>query len=347
MEVYPEYEGPMVNWPKIGLVPGAGQALQALSDLGLPLFVATNAAASSAAQVRAALARAGVDSFFSEVFTFNELGFRKPEQGFFDSLAQKIDALPSSLLMVGDEYSKDVWGACAAGWRAIWYNPNFTSVPGLLPVECADVHQMADLPKTLPGVDLPTVAECLDWLFQEGASHNLLQHVQTTAAIAYLLALRLRSCGADVDPILAHRGGMLHDLAKIKSVLNPQPGVHHGELGARLLERRNQSLLAEIARRHMLFDILDVHKAPQTWEQKLVFYADKLSESSRLVPLEQRLEALTHRYHIDPSQIEAVRPALISLQDEISAGLGLPVETWFEFLDSAIFKGVDPTSWKC
>lgn len=347
MEVYPEFSGPMVTWPKVGVVPGAIQALQELASLRLPLYVATNASGSSTAQVRAALTRAGINSFFTGVYTYHDLGFRKGEQGYYDVLACKIGSLPSSLVMVGDDYSNDVWAASASGWRAIWYNPNFASAPGLLPVECADIHRMDSLLQALPAVNLPALPDCLDWLFQEGASLNLLQHVQTTAAIAYLLALKLRACGASVDPILAHRGGLLHDLAKIQSVRNPQPGVHHGEMAARMLEKRSQPRLAEIARRHMLFDILEDEKAPHTWEQKLVFFADKLTEGSRLVPLEQRLEALTHRYRIDPIQIEAVSPALISLQDEISAGLGLPVETWFGFLESTIFTGIDSTSWKC
>ena len=211
---------------------------------------------------------------------------------------------PNNLMMIGDDYRADILGAAQAGWRTMWFNPEIEPCPGLAPVHTQEIYSMSRLPDLIEKREFPGWNLCLTWLLEQNASHNILLHTQTVAAVAYQLALWLRAARHGIDPILAHRGGMLHDLAKLLSLRTGASSVDHGRLAAQLLNACNQPELAEIARRHLLFCLTDEDRMPETWEQKVVYFADKLVEKTQLVSLEDRLRALRERYPTDKERIE-------------------------------------------
>lgn len=53
----------------------------------------------------------------------SELGWRKPHAEFFRNLLHRVGASPERVLMVGDDYDRDILPARAAGMRAGWYAP--------------------------------------------------------------------------------------------------------------------------------------------------------------------------------------------------------------------------------
>ena len=337
MKVLPEYDGPMVEWPEIAPVKGIKTALTRLKP-HYRLVVATNAADSGAEQVRAALSRAELEGFFSKIYTAQELNnSRKPEIAFFRNLEKALDESPSNLMMIGDDYRSDILGATQAGWRAIWFDPEMEACPGLMPVHTQEVYSMSRLPELIEKRELPGWNLCLTWLLEQNASNNLLLHTQTVAAIAYQLALWLRAARQGVDPMLAHRGGMMHDLAKLLSLRTGASSVDHGRLAAQLLIACEQPELAEIARRHLLFCLTDEDRAPETWEQKVVYFADKLVENTRLVSLEDRLRFLQDRYPRDKDRIEKFLPDLLNLQDELCTAMRMDPEALFSNLKSALY----------
>ncbi len=339
MRVFPEYAGPMASWPHVEAVPGAAETLSTLADR-YRLVVATNAGDSRSRQVRQALERVGLAHYFHSIFTAAELGSRKPTPAFFSALADVLGVKPDQVAMVGDDYRADVLGAYQAGWNAVWYNPTGKLAPGALPLYTLEVTSLNNLPAALEKPTLPVYRTCLAWLLEQPVSHSLLGHIHGVAATAYTLAVWLRAAGQTVDPLLAHRGGLLHDLAKIKSLEKPpDQRMHHGELGARMLADRGEPDLAEITRRHPLFCLTQDALRPTTWEQKLVHLADKLIEGSRLVPLEERITALRHRYAFDEARINASVPALEALLAEVCAALNLPVEEIIPRLRQAFLQG--------
>lgn len=322
MKVLPQYSGPMANWPEVAEVEGAVEALEGC--LGhCTMVVATNATDSSAEAVWQALRRVGFGEYFKAVFTSHELNSRKPEIKFFRQI-ESVLGLPShQIVMIGDHFPVDIVGAKAAGWKAVWYNPDRRSAPGLLPLQDAEVAHLSGLPEALQHLNLPDLTTCLGWLAERGVTYNILAHVQLVSAAAYLLAVWLHAQGISVDPLLTQRAALLHDIAKIDSIsMKQERGVHgdHARLARDLLNQREQPAIAEIADRHMISP--DPQRQPQTWEQKLVHYADKLAEGSRLVSLEERLAALQRRYADFAGEIEASQPQLLALQDEICQRLG-------------------------
>jgi putative hydrolase of the HAD superfamily len=245
------------------------------------------------------------------------------------------------MLMIGDDYQVDVLGAYLAGWHTFWYNPGMRACPGLAPLQDTDVYQMNELPDVLLHLRFPGWDTCQAWMRGRALPHTLLLHSYSVAAAAYLMAIWLRQNGETVDPVLAHRGGLLHDLAKIPPAGTGIYQTNHGEAAARLLTTYGQPELAQIARRHMLFSLNNPQDAPQTWEEKLVYFADKLVEGSGVVPFEERLQALRRRYKMDDElhPISEIIPALETLQAEICRAIRIPPADLVPKLRSHLFKG--------
>ncbi len=319
MRVFPEFSGAMADWPRVAAVEGAAEALAAL-DGRYTLLVGTNAVDSSAEQIRAALDRVGIGHYFQSVFSFKELGARKPETGFYQAI-ERITGQPTALMvMVGDDYRADISGAWSARWRPVWLNPGGKAAPALLPLQAAEIRSMSELPRALEGLDLPGVDQCAAWLVQAGASAALLGHVQAVAGAAYQMAVWLRGAGQAVDPLLAHRGGLLHDLGKLAKEAGSER-LDHGQRAEQMLAARGQAALAVIARRHLMNRLVE-EDAPQTWEEKLVYFADKIVEGSRVVDFEERLEALRRRYPQYAGEFEKTAPAVTALRAELCERFG-------------------------
>lgn len=318
---HPEFSGSMAHWPRLEAVPGVGEMLSALADR-YPLVVASNAADSNAPLVRAGMVRLGLADFFSSFFTPAELnGARKPEQAFFLALEQQLGVSRSELVMVGDGYANDIVGAAQAGWRGVWFNPAGNSAPGLNPLHSAEITHMTDLPDALEDLDLPSVSTALAWLAGQGAGVNLIQHITMVAALAYQMAVWLRQAGEKVNPVLAHRGGLLHDLAKVPA---REQRTDHGRMAALILAERGQPVLARIADRHLFFNIISQERRPETWEERLVYFADRLVERGKIVPFEQRLAAMVERHGrmMPEEEMDHIIDAILSLESDISRRLG-------------------------
>ena len=120
IKVKPAYQGPMALWPELEAVDGVKEMLAALAGR-YRLVVGSNASDSDAGLIRKAMARLGLDSSFSAYYTPAELGgARKPQKAFFQALEHKLGLPGSELVMVGDSYEVDIFGAVLAGWRAVW-----------------------------------------------------------------------------------------------------------------------------------------------------------------------------------------------------------------------------------
>jgi phosphoglycolate phosphatase-like HAD superfamily hydrolase len=312
MRDFAEMRGPMADWPRVEAIPGAREALQALQPR-YRLAIATSAEESGRQQVRAALARAGLDDYCRDIFTARELGMGKRDPGFYPAVVAALGVPPEQALMVGDHYAGDVASPHAAGLRSVWFNPAMNAAPALTPLQDGEVMRLDALPGLLEKGLLPCLEQCQAWMDENRVAGRLLAHVRMVAAAAYLMAAWLRRKGVAVDPLLAQRGGLLHALDKLVS----QAGGQHGQLARATLLARGQPELAEIAARHLITAGGDAGSGPRTWEEKLVFLADKLVEQDRLTPLEERVTAVAGRYPGYAAQIRAGLPFAQAVRAEI------------------------------
>lgn len=118
---------------------------------------------------------------------------------------------------------------------------------------------------------------CRAMLRASGADEALLAHCQAVADCADELCRVLNEQGAGLDPLLVHRGALLHDLAKGER--------DHAVVGGAWLRELGYPELAEIVRQHTEPDSDTLNEAG------LVFLADKLVRGDRLVRLEERFSS--------------------------------------------------------
>ncbi|MGB9757599.1 MAG: HD domain-containing protein [Candidatus Bipolaricaulaceae bacterium] len=218
------------------------------------------------------------------------------------------------LVLVSPDYTWIIF-AKGKGLRAVWLNPQGLLCPSSHPLHDLEICDLGELRKPLE-FKLPDLAEAWQILKEQGVPENVIRHSAAVAGVAFFLAEKLRERGIEVDPLLVHRGGLLHDLDKIESL---KEGGEHGERAAEILADLGYPELGEIARKH----VLRPGKSPQTWPEKIVFYADKLVEGAEVVGLRARLSALWERYPEFRAEISAGEVFVQTLQNQILTILGL------------------------
>lgn len=149
MREFAEYEGAMVTWPRVELIPGADRALALLSQR-YPCCLASNAGISNAELMGQALERVGVRQYFQQLWTSKELGVAKPDPGFFLGITGRLGLQPGEAAMVGNDYTKDIAGARGAGLRTVWLNLAGLPAPG--PAADAVIGSMDELPAAIAGL---------------------------------------------------------------------------------------------------------------------------------------------------------------------------------------------------
>jgi ribosomal protein S18 acetylase RimI-like enzyme len=123
MSMEGEEPGPMRLWKRVAAMPGALEALDALGASGAQAYLLTNAADSGPEDIRAALARVGLDSRIAGILCSRELGARKPESAFYDAALNVAGLRPHEALMLGDDPEADCAGAEARGIDSVLYDP--------------------------------------------------------------------------------------------------------------------------------------------------------------------------------------------------------------------------------
>jgi len=122
MRDYPAILTPMVEWETVEVIEGLADVLAYLHSTGRCIVLATSAQISDENQIRGALARGGLDTYFSKIYCFKNTKLPKGEQ-FYSYILQDLNISPSDTLMVGDGFEKDVQVPNTLGIFAVWFNP--------------------------------------------------------------------------------------------------------------------------------------------------------------------------------------------------------------------------------
>ena len=67
-----------------------------------------------------ALERVGLRAYFHHLWTSRELGAAKPDRAFFTAILDLLGLEPSTCVMIGNDLTKDIQGAKAAGLLTVW-----------------------------------------------------------------------------------------------------------------------------------------------------------------------------------------------------------------------------------
>ena len=150
-------------------------------------------------------------------------------------------------------------------------------------------------------------------LIESGCAKNVIEHCKTVAKIALKIARRLKKKGFNVDLELVEIGALLHDIGRSKTHT-----VHHAIVGAKIAKQRGlPEPIVKIIERHVGGGITaqEAEKLgwpvkdyiPETLEEKIVCYADKLVEGNKEVPVEVTIRKLADELGDDHPAIERIR----------------------------------------
>jgi len=169
---------------------------------------------------------------------------------------------------------------------------------------------------------LPSDKMALKILSESGCSRRVINHCKAVEKVATEIAEACKKKGLNVDVKLVQIGALLHDIGRSKT-----HSVHHAIIGAEIARSLNlpESVIS-IIERHVGGGIT-VEEAknlgwpvksyvPETLEEKIVTYADKLIEGSERVSIEQTIKKFSRKLPL--SSIVGMR----KLHEEITLLVG-------------------------
>jgi FMN phosphatase YigB (HAD superfamily) len=112
----------MVEWEEVEVIAGIADVLAYLHSTGRRIVLATSAEISDEGQIRAALRRGGLDTYFSNIYCFKNTHLPKGEE-FYRHILNDLQVSAAETLMVGDHFEKDVHIPNTLGMFAVWFNP--------------------------------------------------------------------------------------------------------------------------------------------------------------------------------------------------------------------------------
>ena len=112
---------PMVEWETIEVVDGIPEVLAYLHSSGRRIVLATSATISDESQIRGALARGGIDTYFSHIYCFRNTNLPKG-QAFYRHILSDLQISAADALMIGDDFEKDVQIPNTLGIFAFWFS---------------------------------------------------------------------------------------------------------------------------------------------------------------------------------------------------------------------------------
>jgi FMN phosphatase YigB (HAD superfamily) len=112
----------MVEWETVEVMHGIPDVLAYLHASGRRIVLATSAQISDEGQIRGALRRGGLDTYFAKIYCFKNTNM--PKGGaFYRHILNDLNIPASEALMVGDGFEKDVQIPNSLGMFAVWFNP--------------------------------------------------------------------------------------------------------------------------------------------------------------------------------------------------------------------------------
>ncbi|MBQ8781414.1 MAG: HAD-IA family hydrolase [Oscillospiraceae bacterium] len=114
----PNIKQAMYLWDKITVMQGVAEIMPYLHGKYV-CTVGSNAGESDAIAMKKAFERVRLDGCFDYYFTSKELGARKPDTAFFDSIVRKLGTSAENAVMIGNDYAKDISGAKKAGLKTV------------------------------------------------------------------------------------------------------------------------------------------------------------------------------------------------------------------------------------
>lgn len=175
---------------------------------------------------------------------------------------------------------------------------------------------------------------------------HVTQHCLTVANFAVKIANLLSRNGYKIDTDLVRQAALLHDIVRYVDFKNFDPdtwkfdystedlhywiemrkkhaGRHHAAVGAEILHAHGFPKTAKIVAKH---DFLSIETGFESWEEKVLYYADKRAKHDSIVPLHERLEDGRQRnapHLLNTENSHALDEKVFALEKEIFHAIGM------------------------
>jgi putative hydrolase of the HAD superfamily len=139
---FPNAEGKMCHWENVEAVHGAKDTLGLLSQHA-KIYIATGAADSKELEIKLAFERVGLSEYISGYFCQANLGLVKGSPEFLNAIVSRLNVPVSNIVMVGDNFEKDIEPAISVGIQPVWFTQNKPSAT--LPLSFKTISCLSEL----------------------------------------------------------------------------------------------------------------------------------------------------------------------------------------------------------
>ena len=161
---------------------------------------------------------------------------------------------------------------------------------------------------------LPSRRECFELLWNHNVPQNIIRHSIVVSRLAADVAQKLLLKNKRINMELLDRACLLHDIGKLKAV---ESGGNHEEIGFEILMKHSYDEVAEVIRKHSVHYIYDARNKPRTWEEKILYYADKRVKGHKVVSLKERFADFRKSSPGFRKSIDRAEPLAIKLEEEL------------------------------
>lgn len=170
---------------------------------------------------------------------------------------------------------------------------------------------------------IPTRSQCLALWDKYNLPSAKRIHVEEVAKLAKYFAnkLNVENLKFKVNLELVEAAALLHDIDKN---VTKRPGERHPDTAVRILKEMRFNEVADVVSKHSLHTILNPSLAPQTWEEKIVYLADKMTKFEVI--------GVVHRFKLwykeslpsdAVAELDAALPKVKALEQEIYQAAGI------------------------
>jgi uncharacterized protein len=155
---------------------------------------------------------------------------------------------------------------------------------------------------------LPNREQAIKLLIENNCPPTVINHCQVVADFASEIAHKMRARGLQVNLELVEAGAILHDIGRSKT-----HKIDHSLVGSQIAKKLGlPQEVVDIVKRHAGAGITDQEAAwlgwpkdvyiPQTWEEKIVCYADKRIDHGKVVPIENEIDRLRDKGLVEAAE---------------------------------------------
>lgn len=157
------------------------------------------------------------------------------------------------------------------------------------------------------------------------------RHVTLVAKVALFFAERMNALTHQpINASLLNAAALLHDIDKNVEKL---PGERHPEGAVRILTEEGMGEVAHLVKTHPLHTMLNPAIVPKTWEEKLLYLADKMVKYE-VIGVDERFR-LWNDEHLPPEDqkdLDAAYPRVKELEKEVFELIGMEAGEKLHFI---------------